>query len=224
MIKFMAMMTLTTTTPTIVFILTWQQSVWFSCWSLTGRSSSSHSSNSSSDSSVDGFSWDAKEFGKFIKQYVEANVLTAVVPEDGPRRFVVVKALCGNSGADVDWLADKFDLDSCLWSGLEGTWFRGHTAARSGFSGMTITSALIQMVEKVAVKMDRARSVVKARVHELLMSLSSRACVGFIYEKGRTDMEEFGPVILASTGFGADLTQDSRLAQYRPDLTHLQDG
>merc|ERR1719511_562382 len=84
---------------------------------------------------------------------------------------------------------------------------------------MTITYALIQMVEKVAEKLDRARIVTKARAVRLLTS--GGVCTGLVYEKGGTDYSESGPVILCSGGFGADFTQDSLLAQYRPDLMHL---
>merc|ERR1719329_1505773 len=35
------------------------------------------------------------------------------------------------------------------------------------------------------------------------------------------DFQEHGPVILATGGFGADFTQQSLLAKYRPDLMHL---
>merc|ERR1712084_139469 len=38
---------------------------------------------------------------------------------------------------------------------------------------------------------------------------------------GGKDEKEYGPVILASGGFGADFTQSSLLAMYRPDLMHL---
>merc|ERR1712039_663324 len=55
---------------------------------------------------------------------------------------------------------------------------------------------------------------------KLLMN-STGACVGLVYEKGGLDFQEHGPVILASGGFGADFTQNSLLAQYRPDLMHL---
>merc|ERR1712187_453964 len=47
------------------------------------------------------------------------------------------------------------------------------------------------------------------------------ACIGLTYEKGGECFKEYGPVILASGGFGADFTQDSLLAKYRPDLLHL---
>merc|ERR1711920_801015 len=46
-------------------------------------------------------------------------------------------------------------------------------------------------------------------------------CTGLVYEKGGTDHTEKGPVILCSGGFGADFTQNSLLAMYRPDLLHL---
>merc|ERR1719262_1720081 len=46
-------------------------------------------------------------------------------------------------------------------------------------------------------------------------------CVGLTYEKADADYNEYGPVILASGGFGADFTSNSLLAQYRPDLMHL---
>merc|ERR1712051_534147 len=75
------------------------------------------------------------------------------------------------------------------------------------------------MLEKVAEKTDRARIITKARAHTLIMN--GNACVGLIYEKAGTDTKEYGPVILASGGFGADFTQNSLLAQYRPDLMHL---
>merc|ERR1719330_11864 len=85
---------------------------------------------------------------------------------------------------------------------------------------MTITYALIQMVEKVAERSDKARIITKARAHKLLTN-SAGACVGLTYEKGGLDFQEHGPVILCSGGFGADFTQQSLLAQYRPDLMHL---
>merc|ERR1719331_1842445 len=84
---------------------------------------------------------------------------------------------------------------------------------------MTITYALIQMVEKVSERSDKARIITKARAHTLAMEGGS--CVGIKYEKGGKDFIEDGPVIFASGGFGADFTQQSLLAQYRPDLMHL---
>merc|ERR1711959_217384 len=79
----------------------------------------------------------------------------------------------------------------------------------------------IQMVEKVSEKNpNKARIITKARAKTLIMK-NANMCTGLIYEKQGTDYEETGPVILCSGGFGADFTQQSLLAKYRPDLLHL---
>merc|ERR1712048_571360 len=87
------------------------------------------------------------------------------------------------------------------------------------FPGMTITYALIQMVEKVAEKTDRARIITKAEVFKLIQN--GKAVVGCEYHKAGNVIKEFGPVIFCSGGFGADFGSDSLLAKYRPDLLHL---
>lgn len=84
---------------------------------------------------------------------------------------------------------------------------------------MTITYALIQMLEKISENSDRARIITKAHVNKLLVEKGN--CIGCTYVKGGATFKEFGPVILASGGFGADFSQDSLLAKYRPDLLHL---
>merc|ERR1712187_1030298 len=137
----------------------------------------------------------------------------------GAKKPELAKVLCANSAADVDWLMDKFDLDLSLLARLGG-----HSAPRTHrgaerFPGMTITYALIQMLEKVAERTDRARIITKARAQQLLMT--GKTCIGLVYQKAGKDEKMFGPVIFASGGFGADFTQDSLLAQYRPDLLHL---
>merc|ERR1719188_2184141 len=76
------------------------------------------------------------------------------------------------------------------------------------------------MVEKIAERTDKARIVTKARVTKLLTG-SAGACIGCVYEKSGARIQEHGPVILASGGFGADFSSNSLLAQYRPDLLHL---
>merc|ERR1712038_415720 len=155
---------------------------------------------------------------KGINDSVE--LFTSDTLKGGAKKPEVVKVLCGNSGADVDWLVEKFNLDLSLVARLGG-----HSAPRTHrgkerFPGMTITYALIQMVEKVAEKCDKAQIITKARAHKLLTS-SAGACKGLIYEKNGKDITQIGPVILCSGGFGADFTQNSLLAQYRPDLMHL---
>merc|ERR1719160_689994 len=114
---------------------------------------------------------------------------------------------------------DKFDLDLSLVARLGG-----HSAPRTHrgkerFPGMTITYALIQMLEKISEKTDRARIITKAEVFKLIMN--GPAVVGCEYRKGGVVSKEYGPVIFASGGYGADFGADSLLAKYRPDLLHL---
>merc|ERR1712039_371618 len=148
-------------------------------------------------------------------------LFTSDTLKGGAKKPEVVKVLCGNSGNDVDWLVEKFNLDLSLVARLGG-----HSAPRTHrgkerFPGMTITYALIQMVEKIAERSKgrTARIITKAKAHTLKME--GNVCTGLVYEKAGTDHTEYGPVILCSGGFGADFTQDSLLGKYRPDLMHL---
>merc|ERR1712117_749270 len=122
-------------------------------------------------------------------------LFTSDTLKGGAKRPDVVKVLCGNSGADVDWLVEKFDLDLSLVARLGG-----HSAPRTHrgkerFPGMTITYALIQMLEKIAERTDRARIITKARAHKLLTNRRGDV-TGCVYEKGGSDLTEYGPVIL----------------------------
>merc|ERR1719453_3014614 len=148
------------------------------------------------------------------------DLFTSDTLKGGAKKPELAKVLCGNSGADVDWLMDVFNLDLSLLARLGGHSQPRTHRGKERFPGMTITYALIQMVEKIAETSDIARIVTKARVFQLLTN-SSGDCVGCIYERGGLEFHEHGPVILASGGFGADFTVDSLLAQHRPDLMHL---
>merc|ERR1712012_418705 len=156
---------------------------------------------------------------KGIQDSIE--LFTADTLKGGAKKPELVKVLCGNSGADVDWLVEKFNLDLSLLARLGG-----HSAPRTHrgkerFPGMTITYALIQMVEKIAERSKGkvARIITKARAHTL--TIQDGVCTGLVYEKGGTDYSESGPVILCSGGFGADFSPDSLFGKYRPDLMHL---
>merc|ERR1712056_910 len=74
-------------------------------------------------------------------------------------------------------------------------------------------------LEKIAEKTDRARIITKAEVFNLIMN--GPAVVGCEYRKAGKVEKEFGPMIFASGGFGADFGPTSLLATYRPDLLHL---
>jgi len=114
---------------------------------------------------------------------------------------------------------DVFGLDLSLVARLGG-----HSAPRTHrgkerFPGMTITYALIQMVEKIAGMSDHAKVVTKARATKLITQ--GNKVVGVEYVKGGNTLKEMGPVIIATGGFGADFSADSLLAKHRPDLMHL---
>merc|ERR1712054_189622 len=137
----------------------------------------------------------------------------------GAKKPELVKVLATNSGPDCDWLMDVFGLDLSLVARLGGHSQPRTHRGKERFPGMTITYALIQMLEKVSEKTDRARIVTKAEVFELIQN--GKAVVGCKYKKGGAIEKEFGPVIFCSGGFGADFGASSLLAKYRPDLLHL---
>ena len=139
--------------------------------------------------------------------------------KSGAKRPEVVKELCGNSGIDVDSLVDKFVLDLSLLARLGGHSSPRTCLGEKRFPGMTITYALIKMLEKVAEKTDGARIIIKARAHKLLMI--RKTYIGLIFEKGGKDEKKHGPVILASDGSGERFTHNSLPAQCHPDLMRV---
>merc|ERR1719207_199427 len=147
------------------------------------------------------------------------DIFTADTLKGGAKRPEVLKVLCENSGRDVEWLMDKFDLDLSLVARLGGHSQPRTHRGKERFPGMTITYALIQSVEKIAERTDLARIITKARATKLLMDAGK--VVGVEYEKGGAKFQEHGPVIICTGGFGADFSQNSLLAKYRPDLLHL---
>merc|ERR1712190_702510 len=77
-------------------------------------------------------------------------LFTSDTLKGGAKKPELAKVLCENSGPDVEWLMDRFNLDLSLVARLGG-----HSAPRTHrgkerFPGMTITYALIEMVEKIA--------------------------------------------------------------------------
>merc|ERR1711881_810536 len=101
----------------------------------------------------------------------------------GAKKPEIVKVLCENSGRDVEWLMDAFNLDLSLVARLGG-----HSAPRTHrgkerFPGMTITYALMQAFEKLAEASDRAKIHNKAKVDKLIQN-GNGDVVGLVYEKG----------------------------------------
>ena len=135
----------------------------------------------------------------------------------------LITVMAHNSGRDVDWLVKEFNLGPSLLAMRHG----GHLMPRTHrgkerFPAMTITYALIQVVENIAKKTDLARILTKSRAR-ILWSNHQNHVVGIIYETAGQQFLEHGLVIHASGGFGADFGNDSLLAKHRKhaDLLHL---
>jgi flavocytochrome c len=134
----------------------------------------------------------------------------------------LAKVLAQGSGSSVDWLTEKFKLDLSLVAQLGGHSFPRTHRGKERFPGFTITYALMEALEKIMedTNGEVARIVTKAEAKRLLTD-GSGAVIGVEYEKNGTMHQEFGPVVIATGGFGADYKPDSLLKQYRPDLQAL---
>jgi len=147
------------------------------------------------------------------------DIFLADTLKGGAKKPEIAKVLCFESGPGVDWLVDKFELDLSLIARMGGHSVPRCHRGKERFPGMTITYALMQAFEKLAEKSERAKIINKARVFNLITH--NGGVVGCEYEKAGITTKEFGPVILCTGGFGADFTNNSLLAQHRPDLLHL---
>ena len=122
--------------------------------------------------------------------------------QGGAKQPDVVKVLCGNSGADVDWLAEKSDLDLSLVARLGD-----HSAPRAHhgkerFRGMTISYALIRCW-RMSLKKLTVHAITKARAHTRITNPDAgNAWVGLVYVKSGVDAKEYDAVILASGEIG----------------------
>jgi succinate dehydrogenase/fumarate reductase flavoprotein subunit len=82
---------------------------------------------------------------------------------------------------------------------------------------MTITYALMEKLEEIAQKEPhKARIITKARVTRLLKE--GDAVIGCEYEKEGKVGTEYGPVILATGGYGADFEENGLIKKYRYEI------
>ncbi|KAK4702622.1 hypothetical protein P7C70_g3598, partial [Phenoliferia sp. Uapishka_3] len=151
----------------------------------------------------------------------------------------LIKVLTGKSGDAVNWLMDRFNLDLSKVSRLGGHSFerthRGGAQVRvSGylhrispayttsaqFPGMTITYAQMEALEDLA-EAEPGRVTVLKKAAATSLIKDGDTVVGVNYTYNGENLQELGPVILATGGYAADFSKDGLLNKYRPDLMHL---
>ena len=152
-----------------------------------------------------------------------AAIFTEDTLRGGSKNPQLAKTMCEESAAGVDWLVEKFGLDLSLVSRLGGHSQPRTHRGKERFPGMTITFALMERYEKLCdLKDGRATLINKARVTKLISGATQEDVVGCEWvDRDHETRKSYGPVILASGGFGADFASDSLLAKHRPDLLHL---
>jgi len=149
-------------------------------------------------------------------------IFTEDTMRGGASRPDLVKVLCEESAPAVDWITDAFGVDLSLVSRLGGHSMPRTHRGKERFPGMTITYGLMEKLEEIAETNDgRARVLMKTTATKLLTDKDGNVCgCECVSAKGET-FQEYGPVIIATGGFGADFSKDSLLNTHRPDLAHL---
>jgi flavocytochrome c len=155
-----------------------------------------------------------------VEKFMEDTALSASKGKS-KEIYPLGRAMVEGSGPAVDWLQSKFKLDLSLVGRLGGHSFPRTHRGKERFPGMTITYALMEAFEEVCEKKDgRGRLITKARVNKLLTG-NDGSVIGCQYEKDGKTFSEYGPVILATGGYGADFTENSLIKKHRPDLMGL---
>jgi len=157
----------------------------------------------------------------------EKDILKAAcgLTHDTPPAHTVPLAhvLAYGSGPAVDWLMERFNLDLSKLALMGGHSFPRTHRGKEKFPGFTITYTLMEALEEIEerTKGETARIVTKANARELLKDASGKVVgIEYVTRQGKSE-KLYGPVIIATGGFGADFDPDSILVQVRPDIQHL---
>ncbi len=130
--------------------------------------------------------------------------------------------LTRESAEAIEWLIRHFGLDLSLVSPLGGhSQPRTHRGPEK-FPGMTITYALMEALEKIEEDTNgvRGRVITNADVKKLITSDDGTVIGAEYVHEGKTE-QAFGPVVIATGGYGADFSSSGILAKQRPDLLDL---
>eukprot|EP00924_Labyrinthula_sp_SR-Ha-C_P014040 augustus_masked-scaffold_56-processed-gene-0.1-mRNA-1 protein AED:0.01 eAED:0.01 QI:0/-1/0/1/-1/1/1/0/568 len=150
---------------------------------------------------------------------------TTVSAAEGARPDLI-RTLTHESGPAVDWLMDAFGLDLTIIARLAAHSQPRTHRGKERFPGMMITYGLMEKLEQIAdaeaankVKNPKARVINKAEVNKLITENGEVIGVEYV-KKGKT-YKEYGPVVIATGGFGADFTDNSLLAKIADDWLKL---
>ena len=159
-----------------------------------------------------------------IKDSLEAfkkDVALSASKGESDQIYPLGKVLCEESVDSLNWLTRNFNIDLSLLAQLGGHSFPRTHRGKDRFPGMTITYGLLEALEKIEKETNgtKAKIITKAKVVKLMTE--GENVIGVVYEKNGQFIEEYGAVILATGGYGADLGNDSLLKKYRPDLLNL---
>ncbi|KAJ3409722.1 hypothetical protein HDV05_004296 [Chytridiales sp. JEL 0842] len=133
----------------------------------------------------------------------------------------LTKVLTYQSGSAVEWITDAFGVDLSLVSRLGGhSQPRTHRGTEK-FPGMTITYALMEKLEDIALaEPSRAQIIKKAAAKKLIKDAEGKV-IGITYEHQGVTHDLYGPVVIATGGYAADFTENSLLKKYRPEIYDL---
>ena len=155
-----------------------------------------------------------------VESFEKDTVVSSHLGKDD-KPYPLAKTLAQESDPCVEWLTSSFGIDLSLVSRLGGHSYPRTHRGKERFPGMTITYALLERLEQIEqqTKGQVARIVNKAKVNKLISEHGY--VIGVEYEKEGKVLKEYGTVIIATGGFGADFTDKSLLNRFRPDLAHL---
>lgn len=133
----------------------------------------------------------------------------------------LIKVLTHESGPAIDWLQDAFGLDLTIIARLAAHSQPRTHRGKERFPGMMITYGLMEKLEQIAEKEPtKARVINRAEANKLIIEAGE--VIGVEYIKNGKTYKEFGPVVIATGGFGADFSDSSLLAKVEQEWRTLE--
>ncbi len=140
---------------------------------------------------------------------------------EGGKPTPLMEVLTRESAPAIEWLQNSFGLDLSLVSQLGGHSTQRTHRGPEKFPGMTITYALMEKLELIEQESQgkTATIIYSAKAEKLIYE--NNQVVGVEYTHENQTKRAYGPVVLATGGYGADFSENSLLTTHRPDLLKL---